>query len=55
MNSYRYRGQGRYLVGVPARDLTADEAARLPDRLRARLVKSGLYEVVRPPKADKED
>ena len=51
--NYRYRGNGRFLVGVPARDLDAGEVARLPDRLRARIKSSGLYEPVRPPKADK--
>lgn len=40
---FTYRGNGRFLVGVPARDLTSDDVARLPDRLRSRLVKSGLY------------
>lgn len=38
-----YRGQGRFLVGVPARDLSADEIRKLPERLRARLIPSGLY------------
>ena len=43
-----YRGGGRFLIGVPARDLTREDVARLPDRLRARLVSSGLYVPVRP-------
>ena len=45
----KYRGGGRFLIGVPARDLTRDEVARLPERLRSRLVASGLY-VVSPTK-----
>jgi hypothetical protein len=48
--TYRYRGDGRFLVGVPARDLTSDEVARLPERLRRRLVPSGLYVNVKPAK-----
>ncbi len=27
----RYVGGGRYIAGVPARDLTADEAGRYPE------------------------
>ena len=41
--NYRYIGEGRFLVSVPARDLTGEDVARLPDRLRRRLVSSGLY------------
>lgn len=48
--SHKYRGDGRFLVGVPARDLTSDEVARLPERLRRRLVPSGLYVHVKPAK-----
>lgn len=49
--TYRYIGDGRFLVGVPARDLDADEVRRLPERVRRRLVPSGLY--VPAPKARK--
>ena len=39
-NALRYVGDGRWIRGVPARDLTADEAARFDtDALMA----SGLY------------
>lgn len=50
MIAYRYVGPGHH-VGVPARDLTAEEFGRLPGRLRRIVVKSGLY---RPAKAAKE-
>ena len=43
MNTHRYTGEGRYLVGIPARDLTREDLARLPERLRQRLEASGLY------------
>ncbi len=54
MSDWQYRGQGRYIVGVPARDLSAAEVAQLPERTRARLVKSGLYVAIRPVKVEKE-
>jgi len=49
----RYQGGGRFIVGVPARDLTSEDLARLTDRLRARVVRSGFYVPVRPAKAVK--
>lgn len=52
----RYRGDGRWLVGVPARDLNGDDLARLPERLRRRLVPSGLYApATKPPVRAQED
>ena len=36
----RYVGDGRWLRGIPARDLSADEVARLDS---AALIRSGLY------------
>lgn len=56
MTAYRYVGDGRALPGgVPARDLTSDDVARLPERLRSRLVPSGLYEpVIQPTKKVQE-
>jgi hypothetical protein len=51
VTTYRYVGSGRWLVGVPARDLNGDDLARLPDRLRRRLTASGLYVAARPTKA----
>ncbi|HUT76771.1 MAG TPA: hypothetical protein VM285_03740 [Polyangia bacterium] len=41
--NYRYVGDGRCLVGVPARDLDGEDLARLPERLRHRIKSSGLY------------
>ena len=45
-----YRGEGRFLPGIPARDLTAADVANLARKrgrstpaLRARLIASGLY------------
>lgn len=46
----RYNKKG-FLRGVPARDLTDDEAKQYGE---ARLVKSGLYERVKERKAKKE-
>ena len=42
-----YIGFGRFLDGVPARDLTADEWAALPEAARALAVALDLYQVVR--------
>ena len=41
-----YIGFGRFLDGVPARDLTAGEWAALPDEARALAVALDLYQVV---------
>jgi len=43
--AYRYVGNGDHLPGIPARDLTAEDLATLPqDEIEA----SGLYERVTP-------
>ena len=42
--TYRYIGNGAYLVGVPARDLTVDEWAALDDETRATALALKLYE-----------
>jgi hypothetical protein len=42
----RYIGRGSFLIGVPARDLSAEEAAQHD---RARLLESGLYEEIAAP------
>jgi len=44
MIRYRYLGGG-FLIGVPARDLTADDLAHLPIPERG-LLQSGLYAAV---------
>jgi hypothetical protein len=41
----KYVGQGAFLSGVPARDLSADEAKEYGE---ARLIKSGLYKKSEP-------
>lgn len=47
---YRYIGKGRYLMAVPARDLTAADLADVQERegiTRATIEASGIYEPVR--------
>ena len=51
----RYIGRGRFRPGIPTTDLTPSDLARLagadgPDRLRARLIASGLYAPAKPAK-----
>lgn len=49
----RFRKNGapeRYFVGVPTRDLTADDIAELDKETAAALVSSGLYKPVTAPK-----
>ena len=53
---YKYIGDGAALIGVPARDLTDEEAKQYGER---ELVKSGLYrkekeKIVKPKKDDEE-
>lgn len=46
----KYVGNGSFLVGIPARDLSASEVKRFG---LERLVATGLYtEIIRKPKAD---
>jgi hypothetical protein len=45
---YKYLGRGHF-VGVPARDLTAQDAARLSAPTQQGLVASGLYDFVPAP------
>ena len=40
----KYTGDGAYFQGVPARDLTEDEFAALPETQQTALLTSGLYE-----------
>lgn len=54
MTALRYRGKGRFIVGVPATDLTSDDIARLagpvnPAKIRVALIATGLYESVPKP------
>jgi len=41
-----YIGQGYFLGGVPARDLTAEEWSKLDKDIQKRAIALGLYEVV---------
>lgn len=41
--AYKYVGNGDSFVGIPARDLTADDVAQLTDEQRETVKKSGLY------------
>ena len=45
MSGLKYVGRGEWLPGIPARDLTAEEAAANPEALT-----SALYEVETPKK-----
>lgn len=50
----KYIGDGAYLLGVPARDLTDKEWSQLMPEQRTAAEASGLYEIEkRPAKADK--
>lgn len=40
-----YIGKGRFVYGVPARDLTLDEWKKLPLKRQKHVIKLGLYEV----------
>lgn len=42
--TYKYVGNGDYLFGVPARDLTKDEFDALNDEQKDAVKKSGVYE-----------
>lgn len=39
----RYTGEGSYITGVPARDLTLEEWEAFPAPLRSAMVAQGLY------------
>ena len=40
---YTYTGDGAYISGIPARDLTAEDVNALPDHLKAALAESAIY------------
>jgi len=48
----RFRGGGRFLIGVPARDLSVEDLMGIQEWTMAELVASGLYEKVRPKKEE---
>lgn len=41
----KYKGNGNYIQGVPARDLSMDEWNSLSKELQEAAMKSGLYEM----------
>jgi hypothetical protein len=41
--AYRYTGGGDNLPGIPARDLTDEDVARLSDADKKSLIPSGIY------------
>lgn len=43
---YRYRGQGTYYTGIPARDLTDEDMAALSDEERTIVATSSIYQAV---------
>jgi hypothetical protein len=45
--AYRYRGDGTFLVGIPARDLTSDDVSALDAAAIEAIESSGLYEKAR--------
>lgn len=42
-NGLTYAGNGAFLQGVPARDLTPEEVSKLSPELKAKAIESGLY------------
>lgn len=40
----KYKGDGAFVVGVPKRDLSAEEWAKLPDDVKELCLTTGLYE-----------
>ncbi len=52
----RYVGDGKFLHGVPARDMSMDEWNALDENLRVLALKLGLYQLPKgeKPKGDKE-
>jgi hypothetical protein len=53
---YRYIGDGAYLPGIPARDLTDEDLAELTEEQRAAVAASAIYEDAggKKPKASEE-
>ena len=47
---WKYTGKGAFILGIPARDLTDEEAQKIGI---SRLKKSGLYKKIAEPKAAK--
>ena len=51
----RYTGDGDYILGVPARDLSVDEFEALPEGIREQCVDNGLYEVADAPEPESDE
>lgn len=49
---WKYIGKGGYIDGIPARDLTAADWARMNEDERAAVENSGLYRRVSKPKVE---
>jgi hypothetical protein len=43
-NLVRYCGQGSYMIGLPARDMTLEEWQSYPEALRSAALEIGLYD-----------
>lgn len=42
---YIYKGDGAYFIGLPARDMEADEWDSYPEELKNAALKEGVYKV----------
>ena len=51
---YRYVGDGQYLPGIPARDLTDEDVAALDDARRAEVAAAAIYEAAKASGAAKQ-
>lgn len=49
----RYIGDGRFLFGVPTKDLSRAEYDALPPEMQANIQASGLYEIIVKPQQKK--
>ena len=54
MDKYVYQGSG-YFVGLPARDLDADEWKQFPKELTKAALKDGLYKLEKEQKEEVKD
>ena len=45
MDKYIYTGKGAYMIGLPTRDMDADEWESYPKELTQAALEQGLYEI----------